>query len=72
MCSEGTALTQCQQLYGLDKFISVYIRLYMQLVCERGCASWSKVMVRLVWDHKEIKKSLDLGHVVKIYCSTSV
>lgn len=57
---------------GLDKFISVYIRLYMQLACERGCALWSKVMVRLVWDHKEIKKSLDLGHVVRIYCSTSV
>jgi len=46
--------------------------LYVQLACERSCALWSEVMVGLVWDHKEMKESLDLGHVVKIYGSTRV
>lgn len=58
--------------HGLDKFIYIYMRACVQLVCDRGCALRSKVMVRLVWDHKNIKKSHDLYHMVKIYCSTSI
>lgn len=58
--------------HRLGKFVYVYMRLYVQLVCERDCALWSKVMVRLVWDQKKIKKSHDLCHVAKIYCSANI